>query len=70
MEPTNIPWFKRAGEFPGKPIAAHPYELSSWIPIRIGQAWNKPYSVISGFKVIVRFDVAAQTIHKINIVMV
>ena len=67
---TNITWFKCAGEFPGKPIAAHPYELSYRIPIRIGQAWNKLYPVVSGFKVIVRFGIAAQTVHKINIMVV
>ena len=63
-------WFKRTGEFPGKPIAAHPYELSNRVPIRIGQTSNEPYPIISGFKVIVGFNIAAQTVHEINIMMV
>ena len=66
-ELTNI---KCTREFPGKPIAAHPYELSYRIPIRIGQAWNKLYPVVFGFKVIVKFGIAAQTVHKINIMVV
>ena len=35
-EPTNITWFKRAGQLLGKPVAAHPYKLSNRVPIRIG----------------------------------
>ena len=69
-EPTNITWFKRAREFPSRPITAHLYELSGRIPIGIGQAWNKSYPVISGFKVIVGFNIATQIVHKINIMMV
>ena len=61
---------KHVGELPGKPVAAHLYELSNRVPIRIGQAWNELYLVVSSFKVIVLFNIAAQTVHEINIIMV
>ena len=70
MEPTNIAWFKRAGELPDKPVAAHLYELSSQVSIRIGQVWNEPYPIISSFLVIVWFNVTAQTVHEVNIMVV
>ena len=69
-ESTNIAWFKRAGELLDKPIAAHPYELSSRVSIRIGQAWNESYPIISSFLVIVWFNVIAQTVHEVNIMVV
>ena len=40
---------KHVGELPGKPVAAHLYELSNRVPIRIEQAWNEPYPIVSCF---------------------
>ena len=41
--PTNIAWREWAGEFIGRPVAAHPNVFPHGISVRIGKGWYNPY---------------------------
>jgi len=54
----------------GKPIASHPDKFSHRVSIGIKKAQYELYLHIPSFQVIIGFDVAAQTIHVVNIMVI
>ena len=59
-----------ASELTGKPVAAHLNILSPRVSVRVDKAQYESYLYIPNLKVVVGFNVTAQTVHKIYVVVV
>ena len=67
---TNITWRSWASELTNEPDAAHPNVLSCRVSVRVRNARYESYMYIPNLKVVVGFNVTAQTVHKIYVVVV
>ena len=63
-------WQSWASELTGELVAAHLDVLSYRVSVRVGKARYELYPYIPNLKVIVRFNVPAQIVHRVYVVVV
>ena len=61
---------KLASELVSELVAAHPNVLSRRVSIRVGKARYELYPYIPNPKVVVKFNVTTQTVHRVYVVVV